>query len=191
MLENFPDIVARLAGMVDRFSTTLDCVDTAFIADGILDQLPPPSQLGATRVGGVDLNKPRIRAALAAVLALAAAPDGFTVAEFTAKVHAMTGHDRLHHPPSRLRPAQTPRQAPRHQTRPDPPLPRTPGRGPHHRRPAHPARPRHRPHPRRRPQPPPRTQTRTWTRVDRDYETLRIDMQTLFRDLGIETPRAA
>jgi hypothetical protein len=29
-----------------------------------------------------------------------------------------------------------------------------------------------------------------WTRVDRDYETLRIDMQTLFRDLGI-TPAAA
>ena len=30
-----------------------------------------------------------------------------------------------------------------------------------------------------------------WTRVDRDYETLRIDMQTLFRDLGIETLPAA
>ena len=27
----------------------------------------------------------------------------------------------------------------------------------------------------------------TWTRVDRDYETLRIDMQTLFTDLGIAT----
>ena len=29
-----------------------------------------------------------------------------------------------------------------------------------------------------------------WTRVDRDYETLRIGMQTLFDDLGI-TPVAA
>jgi len=29
-----------------------------------------------------------------------------------------------------------------------------------------------------------------WTRVDRDYETLRIDMQTLLHDLGI-TPVAA
>ena len=27
----------------------------------------------------------------------------------------------------------------------------------------------------------------TWTRVDRDYETLRVDMQTLFCDLGIAT----
>jgi hypothetical protein len=24
-----------------------------------------------------------------------------------------------------------------------------------------------------------------WTQVDRDYETLRLDMHTLFRDLGI------
>ena len=26
-----------------------------------------------------------------------------------------------------------------------------------------------------------------WTRVDRDYEAIRIHMQTLFRDLGIGT----
>jgi hypothetical protein len=25
----------------------------------------------------------------------------------------------------------------------------------------------------------------TWTAVDRDYEKIRIDMQSLFRDLGI------
>jgi hypothetical protein len=31
----------------------------------------------------------------------------------------------------------------------------------------------------------------TWTRVDRDYETLRINMQTLFHDLGITTGTAA
>jgi hypothetical protein len=30
-----------------------------------------------------------------------------------------------------------------------------------------------------------------WTRVDRDYQTLQIGMQTLFRDLGIETLPAA
>jgi hypothetical protein len=61
--------------------------------DGTLDQLPLPAQLAASRVGGIDVNKPRIRAALAAVLALAASPDGFTVADMTAKVHAMTGQD--------------------------------------------------------------------------------------------------
>jgi len=30
-----------------------------------------------------------------------------------------------------------------------------------------------------------------WTRIDRDYETLRIGMQTLFHDLGIATQDAA
>lgn len=30
-----------------------------------------------------------------------------------------------------------------------------------------------------------------WTRVDRVYEQIRIDMQTLFTDLTIETPLAA
>jgi hypothetical protein len=30
-----------------------------------------------------------------------------------------------------------------------------------------------------------------WTRIDRDYETLRIGMQTLFHDLGIAASPAA
>ena len=30
----------------------------------------------------------------------------------------------------------------------------------------------------------------TWTPVDRDYETLRIDLQTLFTHLGITTTQA-
>ena len=90
-LENFPEIITRLAGMADRFATTLDCADISFITDGTLDELPLPSRIGATRVGGIDLNKPRIRAALSAALALAAAPHGFTVAELTARVQPMNG----------------------------------------------------------------------------------------------------
>lgn len=30
-----------------------------------------------------------------------------------------------------------------------------------------------------------------WTRIDRDYETLRIDMQTLFHQLGLTTEATA
>ena len=90
-LEKFPEIVARLAGMAGRFCTMLDCVDTGFIPGGMLDELPLPSQIGATRTGGIDLNKPRSRAVLAAALALAIAPGGFTVADFAAKVRDMTG----------------------------------------------------------------------------------------------------
>src|SRR3954451_12685811 len=67
-------------------------VDHTSIADDLLDRLgePPPTS-GATRVGGLELNQPPIRHALSAVLARSAASGGFTIAEFIAKVHAMTG----------------------------------------------------------------------------------------------------
>jgi len=185
VLENFPTIVGKLAGMVDRFTTTLDCVDLTFIGDGILDLLPTPTQVGATRVGGVDLNKPRIRHALSAVLALSAASEGFTVAEFTAKVHAMTGHTdytvrqaaydlrKLRGKDLITKPGRTRRYHLEPQTagtiaallalREQVITPilagvRSPRMG---RKPL------------------------TWTRVDRDYEKIRIDMQTLLHDLGI------
>ena len=91
MIERFPEIVARLKAMLEHFMTALDCVDTAFISDGTLDRLPLPSHVGKTRVGGVDINRPRTRTALAAVLALASSPTGFTTAELASKAHAMTG----------------------------------------------------------------------------------------------------
>ncbi len=184
-LENFPEIITRLAGMAERFCTTVDCVDISFLNDRALDELPLPSRVGTARVGGVDLNKPRIRAALSAALALAAAPHGFTVAEHAARVQAMTGHDgytirqaaydlrklrgkRLVIKPGRTRRYQVPPHAARTiaamlTLRDQVIVPilagiRSPRRG---RKPA------------------------TWTHIDRDYETLRIGMQALFHDLGI------
>jgi len=193
VLEKFPEIISRLAGMAERFCTTLDCVDAGFVTDQTLDELPRSSQLGRTKVGGVDLNKPRMRAALAAVLALAVAPRGFTVAELTAKVQQMT---RLTESGYTIRQAAydlrklrgkdlivKPGRSRRYQV--PPPAARTiaallalrdqvigpilagvrsPRLG---RKPAH------------------------WTAIDRDYETLRIGMQTLFADLGITTSSAA
>jgi hypothetical protein len=185
VLDNFPTIIARLAAMVDRFCTTLDCVDVTFIGDDLLDRLPTPAQIGATRVGGVDLNKPRIRAALSAVLALSPASDGFTVAELTAKVHTMTGHTgyTIRQAAYELRKLRgkdliaKPGRTRRYHLEPQnagtiaallalreqviaPILAgvRSPRMG---RKPI------------------------TWTSVDRDYEKIRIDMQTLFQDLGI------
>ena len=91
MIERFPHIVARLEAMLERFMTALDCVDATFISDQALDQLPLPAQVGKTRVGGVDINRPRTRSLLAAVLALACSPTGFTMTELAAKARAMTG----------------------------------------------------------------------------------------------------
>ncbi len=91
VLTRFPDIVSRLTCILERFLTTLDCVDVAFISDETVDQLPRPSRVGKVRVGGVDLNNPRMRAALSAVLALGPSPTGFGVGLFKAKVQSMTG----------------------------------------------------------------------------------------------------
>jgi hypothetical protein len=193
MIEKFPEIVTQLAGIVDRFATALDCVDTGFLSDKVFDELPTSARLGAARVGGVDLNKLRMRDALRAVLALAPAPNGFTVAEFAAKVHALTGQTATDYSVRqgaydlrKLRGKQLIDKPGRTQRYHVPPLAartiaalltlrdqvitpilagvRSPKRG---RKPTH------------------------WTRIDRDYERIRIDMQTLFNDLAIETPLAA
>jgi hypothetical protein len=98
--------------------------------------------------------------------------------------HDRAAQRRVHRPPGHLRPAQAARQTARRQTRADPPLPRSGIRGPHHRRPHRPPRP-GRLHPRRDSNPRRGPKPTASTRVDDDYETLRIDMQTLFDDLGI------
>ena len=181
-----------LAGVAERFCTALDCVDTGYIGDGVLDELPTGSMLGATRVGGVDLNKPRIRDALSAALALAPAPNGFTVAQFAAKVHALTGTSDTEYS---IRQAAYDLRKLRGKQLLD-----KPGRTRRYR------------------VPPPSARTiaalltlrdqviapilagvrsprigrkpATWTSVDRHYEKIRIDMQHLFDDLALTTPNA-
>ena len=192
-LDKFPQIITRLTGMVDRFTSMLDCVELGFLPDGILDQLPAPSTLGATRIGGLDMNRPRVRAALAAALALAVAPAGFTVAEFTAKLRAMTGQTPEDYSlrqgaydlrklrgkqfvikPGRTRRYHVPELAARTiaallalRDKVIAPLAagiRTPRRG---------------------------TPPKNWTTIDRNYETLRRDMKTLLTNLGIATKATA
>jgi hypothetical protein len=190
-LASFPEIITRLAGITDRFATTLDCADITFIADGLLDDLPQPARLGATRTGGIDLNKPRIRAALAAALALAAAPQGFTATQFTTRARQLgknAGYTirqgaydlrKLRGKGLAVKPARTRRyHIPAETARTIAALlalrdqviapilagvrsPR-PGRKPTHR-----------------------------TSVDRDYETPRVGMQSLFHNLGITPATAA
>ena len=91
VLAKLPIIVARLKAIVDRALRTLQGMDRAFVADATLDQLPVPSQLGKTRVGGIDLGRPRMRTVLAAILTLALTPRGFTVGELTATVQEIGG----------------------------------------------------------------------------------------------------
>src|SRR5258705_7112696 len=49
----------------------------------MLDELPTPSRVGTTKVGGIDLNKPRMRWVVEAVIALcpSLSPKGFPASE--------------------------------------------------------------------------------------------------------------
>ena len=87
-LERFPQIVSRLRGLVERFLNNLSAMDRTFVSDSFLERLAEPSQVGATRVGGVDLQQPRMRTTLWAVLSLACGPAGFRVGELAAQVKA-------------------------------------------------------------------------------------------------------
>src|SRR6266851_4765280 len=141
-IDNFPEIITRLAGIAGRFATALDCADVGFIADGFLDQLPLPSRLGAVRAGGYDLRKLRGKG-------LAVKP----------------GHTRRYHiPPDATRTIAALLALRDQVIAPILAGVRSPRMG---RKPVH------------------------WTRIDRDYETLRIGMQTLFHDLGITSAAAA
>jgi hypothetical protein len=85
-LANFPDLVAQLKAILYRFLDHLHSIDACFIADDTLDTLAEASYLGQTRMAGLDLNKPRIRAVLAALVSLALSPTGFTASDLAAKV---------------------------------------------------------------------------------------------------------
>jgi len=85
-LERFPRIVTELRGILERFTQALSCIDQCFISDETLEQLPAPSQVGKTKVGGIDFNKARMRHVTEAVLALSASPGGFTASQLAAQV---------------------------------------------------------------------------------------------------------
>lgn len=85
-LPNFSEIVLRLKGILNRFLNALHGIDIATISGNSLDELPKSSQVGRTRVGGVDINQPRMRSVLQAAIALSVAPQGFQCADLATKV---------------------------------------------------------------------------------------------------------
>ena len=109
----FPQIVLRLRGILDRFLNAVGCmrnargtrvsrtVDGCFVADETLENLPLPTQVGQTKIGGIDFNKPRMRRVAEAVLALSTSPTGFTASDLAHKVRAMSGQAESEYGPRR------------------------------------------------------------------------------------------
>jgi hypothetical protein len=100
-LPNFTAMVRLLRGMVDRFLDTLEGLDTRFISDGALEQLPQPSRVGKTRVGGIDFNQLRMRRVTEALLALAACPTGFTASQLATQVGSQSAESESEYGPRR------------------------------------------------------------------------------------------
>ena len=88
-LEKFPEIVVQAKGILERFMDALSCIDQCFIADRMLEQLPAPSQVGKTKVGGIDLNKARMRWVTEAIIALSPSPGGFTASQLADQVRTL------------------------------------------------------------------------------------------------------
>ena len=143
MIDKFAEIVTRLAGIAERFATALECVDTGFIRDAILDGLPTGVRLGATRIGCATRCAPpgRWRRRLTGSPPPSSPPRGTpapgTITSATASTRRPTAR------PNWGKRLDKPGRTRRYHV---PPLA-------HHRRPAHPARPAHLPDPRRSGQP--------------------------------------
>jgi hypothetical protein len=90
-LNDFPKTVAWMREVLERFLNTLHWVEACFIADESWEQLPEPSVVGHTRVGGVDCNRSRMRLAIQAVLALSTSPKGFTASEVAKEARRLGG----------------------------------------------------------------------------------------------------
>ncbi|MFP3976006.1 MAG: hypothetical protein ACLFVK_07285 [Dehalococcoidia bacterium] len=86
VIERFPRIIESLKVIVERCLSVLRSVDVSFIDAGTMEAWPQPSQLGSSRIGGIDINQPRMRAVMEAVIALSMNPRGFTASELAAKV---------------------------------------------------------------------------------------------------------
>jgi hypothetical protein len=100
-LPAFPEIVGRLKGILERFLDAVGCINACFVSDEALEKLPQPAQIGKTKVGGIDLNKPRMRRVAEAVLALSASPAGFTASHLARQIHSMSGQPESEYGPRR------------------------------------------------------------------------------------------
>jgi hypothetical protein len=100
-LEKFPDIVSRLKALLERFLDALSCIDQCFIADEMLENLPMPSQVGKITVGGIDLNKQRMRRVTEALIPLSASSHGFTASDLAAQVRALSAQSPAQYGPTR------------------------------------------------------------------------------------------
>jgi hypothetical protein len=90
-IDRFPQIIALLKGILERFLKVLRGVEACFVDNLKLDTWPLASKVGQTRVGGLDVNRPRMRAVMEGVIGLSVNPRGFTAADLAGRVKEILG----------------------------------------------------------------------------------------------------
>lgn len=97
-----PGMLAQLEAIIVRFLAIVQSAHLTFLDDGTLERLVRPSKRGSKRLAGINLDNPRMQAVSQALLALSAAPPGFTARQLS---------ERVHHQQGRKLPKYTPRKA--------------------------------------------------------------------------------
>jgi DNA-binding transcriptional ArsR family regulator len=90
-LEYYDEIAQALQQTVQRFLEVVRSVESCWLTDETLESLPEPSQVGASRLAGVDLNRSRMRAVMMAVVALSPDERGFRVEQVAQRVRETMG----------------------------------------------------------------------------------------------------
>lgn len=85
-LAHVHDLLAYLRGILLRFLDQLAVLSAAFVHDDTLDLIRSAAMLGKSSVAGIDLQQPRIRAVMHAVIALAPQPRGFSASQLASHV---------------------------------------------------------------------------------------------------------
>ena len=98
-LDGFPRLMVRQKEILERFVQVLCCIDRCFIADDLLERLPTHSVVGASRVGGVDLNQARMRRVISTVVSLALRSQGFTASQLATEVRAQSEQSEAEYGP--------------------------------------------------------------------------------------------
>ncbi|MGH7957513.1 MAG: hypothetical protein ACREH8_10945 [Opitutaceae bacterium] len=84
-LTRVPEMLGHMRETGRNFLNVVQAVHHATVGARQLDELAAPTRRGEKRIAGVDLQKPRMQAVAAGVMALAAAPHGFTAEHLAAQ----------------------------------------------------------------------------------------------------------
>jgi len=97
VIEKFHEITESLKRIVERFLSVLHAVDVSFISPGVLEEWPCPSQVGNSKVAGLNVNCQRIRIVMEAIIALSIGLRNFTSSGLAEKVREIYGSTEFHY----------------------------------------------------------------------------------------------